>query len=216
MEIIKSQKGFLTILLGKPDMGKSTLSIYDCAEHLRDNEKALYFTYEYCQSIVFNKLISHFHLKWQELYKLKVLDSNGVPLELLCEYVTFKRPDLDIVYVDYLDLVAAATYDADSDKEANIQAIVAKLADLAKQLNIAIILLSQVGAETSIEKTVEHLNNLTAFIEKPCNVIKMFIAKGNFVETTIDYGETSQIILVDKENNLKHFSSVNIKLLYND
>ena len=35
MEIIKSQKGFLTILTGKTDMGKSTITVYDCSEEER-------------------------------------------------------------------------------------------------------------------------------------------------------------------------------------
>lgn len=215
MEIIKSKRGFLTILTGKTDMGKSTFTIYDCAEHLRNNEKALFFTYEYCQSVVFNKLTEHFHMKWQDLYKLKILDANGVPLDLLMNYVRVKRPDLDIVYIDYLDMLAEATYGKADDQTVNIQTIVYQLANLAAELNISIILLSQIGSESTIEQTVEHLNNFTTMLKQPNNVIKMFIAKGNFVDSKVDYSETSQIIYVDG-NNLRHFSSINIQSLYGD
>ena len=34
MEIIKSEQGQLTILTGKTDMGKSTLTVYDASEFI--------------------------------------------------------------------------------------------------------------------------------------------------------------------------------------
>ena len=82
MEIIKSQKGFLTILTGKTDMGKSTITVYDCSEQLRRGNNVLFFEYEYCQSIIYNKLVSHFGLKWPDLFKLNLVDASGLSLDL--------------------------------------------------------------------------------------------------------------------------------------
>ena len=80
MEIIKSQKGFLTILTGKTDMGKSTITVYDCSEQLRRGNSVIFFEYEYCQSIIYNKLISHFGMKWQDLFRLNLVDAAGLSL----------------------------------------------------------------------------------------------------------------------------------------
>ena len=60
MEIIKTEKGYLTILAGKTDMGKSTITVYDASEFLKSGQSVVFFSYEYCQSIIYNKLISHF------------------------------------------------------------------------------------------------------------------------------------------------------------
>ena len=72
MEIIKVEKGCLTILTGKTDMGKSTITVYECGENLRAGEKVIFFSYEYCQSIIYNKLISHFNLSWSQLLNLNI------------------------------------------------------------------------------------------------------------------------------------------------
>ena len=43
----------------------------------------LFFEYEYCQSIIYNKLVSHFGLKWPDLFKLNLVDAP------LCKPMTF-------------------------------------------------------------------------------------------------------------------------------
>ena len=94
MEIIKSQKGFLTILTGKTDMGKSTITVYDCSEQLRRGSNVIFFEYEYCQSIIYNKLVSHFGLKWQDLFKLNLVDASGLSLGMLIELIKEKNQDV--------------------------------------------------------------------------------------------------------------------------
>ena len=47
MEIIKVEKGCLTILTGKSDMGKSTITVYECGENLRVGQKVIFFSYEF-------------------------------------------------------------------------------------------------------------------------------------------------------------------------
>ena len=46
MEIIKTEKGYLTILTGKTDMGKSTITVYECSENLKIGKKVIFFSYE--------------------------------------------------------------------------------------------------------------------------------------------------------------------------
>lgn len=218
MEIIKSQRGFLTILTGKTDMGKSTITVYDSAEQLRKGNNVIFFEYEYCQSIIYNKLISHFGLKWQDLFHLNLVDASNLSLQMIIEIIKEKKDNIDTVYIDYLDLLRNATYpgtDKGDDKEMDhIQAIVKELSNLAAELNIEIVLLSQTGSSSSLEETVEQLTAFGAKA-KADNIIKMFIAKGNVINTKIDISDISHIILVEG-NDLKHFSTINFKEIYKD
>ena len=64
------------------------------------------------------------------------------------------------------------------------------------------------------EKAVARLNAFSETV-KDKNVIKMFMGKGNILDSRIDYSDVIQIILVDGYN-LKLFSSLNIKEIYGD
>jgi len=216
MEIIKTQKGNLTILAGKTDMGKSTITVYDCSEQLREGKSVIFFSYEYCQSIIYNKMISHFNLKWSDLFKFNMVDASNISFDGLKRIIEAKKGNVDIVYIDYLDLLTKATFgDESKDKEAqtkHIQMLVKDLAQLADDMNIAIVLLSQVGASSDFEKTVNQLNDFSSKAKRD-NVIKMFIGKGNVIDSRINYDDISHLILIDGYN-LKHFSSINIKEIY--
>ena len=215
MEIIKSEKGYLTILTGKTDMGKSTITVYDASEYLKIAQNVIFFSYEYCQSIIYNKLISHFGVSWSHLFHLNIVDASGMNMSMLEGIIRSKAGSVDVVYIDYLDLLKNATYGENADEATSlkqIQSIVADLSELAKQLNIAIVLLSQVGSSSDFEKSIARLNSFTEKA-KGKNLIKMFIGKGNVIDSRIQYDDIVHVILVDGYD-LKHFSSVNIREIY--
>lgn len=217
MDIIKSQKGYLTILTGKTDMGKSTITIYECSELLKSGQKVIFFSYEYCQSIIYNKLISHFKIGWGQLFNLNIIDANGLNLQSLVNIVRNKKGNVDSVYIDYLDLLRISTYGDVNDpnrEQEQIQNIIKELASLAKEMDIPIVLLSQSGSSSNFERAVTHLNNMGEKVEDG-NLIKMFIGKGEVINERIDYSNVVHVILVDGYN-LKHYSSINIQEIYND
>ena len=217
MDIIKTENGYLTVLTGKTDMGKSTITVYECSENLKDGKKVLFFSYEYCQSIIYNKLISHFKVGWTQLFNLDIIDASGLRLEYLVDYVRSKKGNVDVIYIDYLDLLKNATFTPANDEAedlAQIQEICKVLASLSIELDIPIILLSQIGASSSFEKSVERLNSFTEKAEAK-NTIKMFIGKGNIINDRIDSSDIVHIILVDGYD-LRHFSTINIKEIYGD
>ena len=219
MEIIKIEKGYLTILTGKPDMGKSTITVYECGETLRLGKRALFFSYEYTQSIIYNKLISHFGFEWPQLLNLNIVNSYGLGLDTIIEIIRAKKGTINIgaIYIDYLDLLKEATFpkaNDDAEDLAQIQEICRVLAALALELNVPIILLSQIGASSDFEKAVERLNSFTEKVEGN-NVYKMFIGKGNVIDTRIDYSDIVHIILIEGYG-LRYFSSINIKEIYGD
>lgn len=217
MEVIKLEKGYLTILTGKTDMGKSTITVFECGENLRAGQKVAFFSYEYCQSIIYNKLISHFNLGWSQLMNLNIVDAFGINLDTLVTIMREKKGNVDAIYVDYLDLLKEATFPKAETEQKDleqIQEIVRVLAKLAKELDVPVVLLSQVGSSSNFEKAVERLNSFTQKVETH-NAIKMFIGKGNIIDSRIDYSDIVHVILVD-EYNLRHFSSINIKEIYGD
>ena len=217
MEIIKTDPGYLTILTGKTDMGKSTITVYDASECLKSGQNVIFFSYEYCQSIIYNKLISHFGMSWSTLFRLNIVDAMGMDIRSLCTYVRAKKAAgaVDAVYIDYLDLLQQSSFPKPETEEEHlkeVRTIVNELAALAIELNIPIVLLSQTGASTDFEKTVSQLN---AFSETAPgkNVTKMFIGKGNIIDPRINYDDIVHIILVDGYD-LRHYSSLNIKEIY--
>ena len=217
MEIIKVERGYLTILTGKTDMGKSTITVYECGEDLKKGNRVAFFSYEYCQSVIYKKLTTHFQVGWSELLNLNIIDAAKLNLATIVSTIRAKRESIDVVYIDYLYLLKTTSYPTAKDEKENlvqIQEICKVLADLAIELNIPIILLSQVGASSDFEKTVERLNAFTEKVEAK-NTIKMFIGKSNLIDSRIDFNDIVHIILVDGYN-LKHFSSINIKEIYGD
>lgn len=215
MEIIKSEKGYLTILTGKTDMGKSTITVYDASELLKIGQSVIFFSYEYCQSIIYNKLISHFGVGWSTLFKLNIVDAMGLSLREVIQIIRAKKEDVGAVYIDYLDLLRKSTYpkpESEGEDLKQVQEIVQDLAALAKELNIPIVLLSQIGSSSNFEEAVTRLNSLSEKV-KANNVIKMFIGKGNVIDARISYDDIVHIILVDGYD-LRHFSSINIKEIY--
>lgn len=217
MEIIKLEKGYLTILTGKTDMGKSTITVFECGENLRAGQRVVFFSWEYCQSIIYNKLISHFKLGWAQLMNLNIVDAANLDLEALIKIMREKKGTVDVLYVDYLDLVKQCSFKTAKDEEEDltqIQEICRVLAALAKELDIPVVLLSQVGSSSDFEKAVERLNAFTSKVDTH-NTIKMFIGKGNIIDSRIDYTDIVHVILVDGYN-LKHYSSINIKEIYGD
>ena len=217
MEIIKVEKGYLTILTGKTDVGKSTITVYNCGENLKEGEKVIFFSYEYCQSIIYNKLTSHFKLSWAQLFHLDIVDSANLTLNNIVDIARAKKGNVDVIYIDYLDLLKNTTYpkaENDTDELAQIQEICSTLAALAKELNVPIVLLSQTGSSTDFEESVSRLNSFTETVKNQ-NAIKMFVGKGNVIDSRIDYSDIVHIILVDGYD-LRYFSSINIKEIYGD
>ncbi len=219
MEIIKTQPGHLTILTGKTDMGKSTITVFDASEMIKERKKVIFFSYEYCQSIIFNKLTFHFNLKWADLFNTVVVDAAGWNLDNVINYIKVKKDLVDIVYIDYLDLLKNWTYGNKPVDRATeikqIQTICKELADVAKEMNISIVLLSQTGSEETFEETVSQLNLFCEKVKPAETAIKMFIGKGSVIDSKIKFDDISHIILIDGYN-LKHFSSLNLKEIYKD
>jgi len=215
MKEIKTEKGYLSILMGKSGMGKSTISVYDSLEKIRSKQSVVYFSIEYCQSIVYNKLIEHFGIKWQDLFTLNIVDAQTYDLQDVTKLIRKIKPE--IVYIDYLDLLRKNTYNVDQKADENerikhSKLIVTELASLAKELGISIILLSQEIESSVFEDSINALNKMSEDV-KDKNVIKMFIGRDGVFSDQIHCENISHVILVDGYD-LKHVSSINVQEIY--
>lgn len=215
MKEIKTEKGHLSILMGKSGMGKSTISVYDALDNIHQKKPTIYFSIEYCQSIIYNKLIEHFGVKWQDLYEFNVVDAQTYDLQDIVKLINKIKPE--VVYIDYLDLLRKNTYNVDqtATPEERIKyskLIVTELAGLAKELNISIILLSQEIESSEFEDSVEALNKMSEDVSNK-NVYKMFIGRDGVFSDKIACDNISHVILVDGYD-LKHVSSINVEQIY--
>ena len=215
MKEIKTNNGYLSILMGKSGMGKSTISVFDALNNIRENKTIVYFSIEYCQSIIYTKLVEHFGIKWKELFNLNVVDAQTYKLEDITSLINKIKPD--IVYIDYLDLLRKNTYGIDQnsiydERIKYSRLIVSELAKLAKELNIAIILLSQEIESSEFEDSINALNAMSEDVTDK-NVIKMFIGRDGVFSNKINCDNISHVILVDGYD-LKHVSSINVLEMY--
>lgn len=219
MKIIKTQKGSLSLLGGKTDMGKSTVACYDCAESLKQGKGVAFFSFEYCQSVIYNKLVSHFGMKFQDLFKLNVLDASLMDFEAVKKLIKSMKGTVDTVYIDYLDLMAKKT-DYNYADFSNIQKLELKqrmlqeLAQLSFDLQIEIIVLARVHASLDLDNTIDYLNMLTSTSHSPAPVVKMFLAKDELINPILKASNMSSVIIIDDNNELVLFSSMNLKQIY--
>lgn len=217
MKEIKTEKGFLSILMGKSGMGKSTIAVYDTLENILEKKETIYFSIEYCQSIIYNKLIEHFGVKWQDLYNFNVVDAQTYTLQDVVNTIRKIKPE--VVYIDYLDLLRKNSYNVDQNANADerikySKLIVTELGKVAKELNISIIILSQEIESSEFEDSVNALNKMSEDVENK-NVIKMFIGRDGVFSDKIACDNISHVILVDGYD-LKHVSSINVQEIYKD
>jgi len=199
MEILKTQKGCLSVLAGQTDMGKSTMAVFNCAEQLKEGKHVVFFSYEYCQSIIFNKLVSHFGLKWTELYNLVIVDGKGMAVQEIQNIIETRLGTIDVIYIDYLDLLRKVVVERNPDLERAtktevIQDIVSKLAQMAEKYKISIVLLTQAPAEAKMDGLVDWLNLVTAQVHTAALPINMFISKGEALNPLITSNDVSHVL----------------------
>jgi len=215
MKEIKTEAGSLSILMGKSGMGKSTISVCDMVSNIKEKKEVVYFSIEYPQSIIYNKLIDHFGLKWKDLFNINIVDGQTYVLEDVVS--TIKKIQPEFVYIDYLDLLRKNTYGIDQkatydERVKYSKMIISVLAALAKELEISIIVLSQEIESSAFEDSVNALNAMSEDV-KDKNVIKMFIGRDGVFSKEINCENISHVILVDGYD-LKHVSSINVQEIY--
>ena len=170
------QKSNLIIMAGRPGMGKSTF-ILNCAKNAAKlNKKVAFFSLEMSSTELIKKVLSneseinlhkinHGNLDFYEIEKLREI-SNNINSNILIDDTAAlstnalrtkairlkKKDNIDLIIVDYLQLMKASGLSGKENREREINIISQSLKNLAKELNIPVIALSQLNRDVEKRK----------------------------------------------------------------
>lgn len=187
-------RGQVIVLAARPSMGKTALSMHHAMSAAQGGYGVLYLSMEMVASELADRAIASLgkiHLgnlltadmneaewsgvtvatgKMQDL-PLHVLDRSGLNFYQVATYARRhkRKHGLDVLVVDYLQLMAGAD---DEKRHAQIEEITRNLKTLAKELDVAVLLLSQLSRKTeeSRRPKLSHLRD-SGSIEQDADVV---------------------------------------------
>ena len=187
-------RGQVIVLAARPSMGKTALSMHHALHAATCGYGVLYLSMEMVASELADRAIAalgRIHLgnlltakmkedewegvtvaagKMQDL-PLHVLDRSGLNFFQVATYARRhkRKHGMDVLVVDYLQLMAGAD---EEKRHAQIEEITRSLKSLAKELDVAVILLSQLSRKTeeSRRPTLSHLRD-SGSIEQDADVV---------------------------------------------
>lgn len=232
-ELDYSTSGFhssdLVLIAARPSMGKTAFAL-NIAEYMavHDNRCVAIFSLEMPKEQLVNRLIainSHVDvariksgelsdIDWINIIesadtigksKLIIDDSSGITIQdIQAKCRKFKvESGLDIVFIDYLQLVGSKQGKNSSASRQEIVAEISKsLKSLARELDIPIVALSQLNRDA--EKRVDHTPMLSDLresgsIEQDADIV-MFIHREDFYNKDSDKKGLAQIIIAKQRN----------------
>lgn len=176
--------GSLNTIAGKPGAGKTALALYMAVHAAKQNKQVAFFSLEMTRSELFGRILSaatsinaniiarRIRSKnwnederrpvlntWGELSELpfEVDDTGGISLaEVGAKCRRAKaRGSLDLVVVDYLQLMGTVGRGSRTRSE-EVGALSRGLKTLAKELHVAVLMLSQLNRQSTTEKPAMH------------------------------------------------------------
>jgi len=188
------RRGQVIVLAARPNMGKTALALHSALEAAREGYSVLFLSMEMVASELADRAIAaHGRINLGKLLTAQMDDAewSGVtaatsklhelPLHVLdrpglnfFQVASFARRHkrkhgLDVLVVDYLQLMVG---NPDDKRHAQIEEITRNLKTLAKQLNIAVLLLSQLSRKTEDARRpkLSHLRD-SGSIEQDADVV---------------------------------------------
>lgn len=190
-------RGQVIVIAARPSMGKTALSLHHSISAAQGGYGVLYLSMEMVASELADRAIAALgrislgnlltakmnQSEWEgvtvatgKLHELPlhVLDRSGLNFYQLATYARRhkRKHGLDLLVVDYLQLMAGAE---ESKRHAQIEEITRNIKSLAKELDVAVLLLSQLSRKTeeSRRPKLSHLRD-SGSIEQDADVV-MFI-----------------------------------------
>lgn len=216
----------LIVIAARPGKGKSSLAL-QIAENLKDN--ALYFSLEMNRRELYARILSRYseveswkimakklnddemkrimgvHAKISPETKIKVFDKiSDVNLIINEIKKSARKGKLKSVFIDYLQLIKGAKGE---NQNLKIGYITGKLKNLSMELEIPIILLSQLSRGNEKESREPQLSDLreSGNIEQDADVV-IFIHEGEFIIAKNRNGKTGKFS-IDFEKQFFRFES---------
>ncbi len=151
-------KGSLILLGGDPGVGKSTLAL-QVGGQIAGNQVVLYISGEESATQVKNR----FSRLGMSTSNLKFLGETSV--DIILATIVKHRPGL--VIIDSIQTLNYDEIESEAGSISQVKAVTAKLAELAKEENIPIVLIGHVTKDGSVAgpRTLEHLVDVVLYLE---------------------------------------------------
>lgn len=133
--------GSLTVIAGRPGMGKSSLAFQIAGNIAECGKRVLLFSLEMDEPLIRKRM----YMQGFEAYKNNVIVCDEPAVSV--EYITQKATDLekiDAIFVDYIQLMRGKNNKLSSCKQ-EVEEIVSGLKLLAEKMNVPIVVVSQLG-----------------------------------------------------------------------
>lgn len=133
--------GSLTVIAGRPGMGKSSLAFQIAGNIAECGKRVLLFSLEMDEPLVRKRM----SMQGFEAYKNNVIVCDEPAVSV--EYITQKATDLekiDAIFVDYIQLMRGKNNKLSFCKQ-EVEEIVSGLKLLAEKMNVPIVVVSQLG-----------------------------------------------------------------------
>lgn len=226
-KIVTLDEGKLIVLASRPAMGKSTfaLNILDDIA-IRQHLPVLYFNLESSKEQIMTKLIAKNsvvsyseikkekinHSEWKKVQeginivsnaKIFVNDTPGISIDRICEKSRkmVKEKDIKFILIDYLQLISYKKSEMLS-RDQEISKISFALKELANELNIPILIVSQLGQGP--EKRKNHRPMIIDFrksesIAQDADVV-MFLYRDDYYNSESEERNVAEIIIAKNHN----------------
>lgn len=148
--LVKLEEGKLCVIAGRPAMGKSDFTLDIVKSILKENKSVLMFNMESTKEMILKKIFNNESKLNME--NLVINDKGGITIDEIIEICreTKKQNNFELIIIDYLQLIGVVK-SLDTRKE-EIDVIVKKIKELTKEMNIPVILVSELSRSLEIRK----------------------------------------------------------------
>lgn len=215
MYIIKTEKGKLTVVKGKTAAGKSMALLADAKDYIEFKMGVLLFTLEQPSTKLLNKMFSKVKAKKEHADCMHIVDM-AFSLETIERVIEDARESIDVVYIDSLEKIVVG--EEVTNKE---HYVMERLTKLAEKKQLPIVITTQVSQENDIianfntDKIVEEIKTLFVNEEEYNKSIKHIVLRNFSGYESYDYF-SSNVHVVEDDNSVTHFSSINLSDYFNN
>lgn len=183
-------KGKLTVVLGRPAVGKTSMAVSLAYELARDGHHPIYFSMEMSKEMLAQRFAAQMGAEVPTDVWANILINDTPSLKVSDIRKIVADQNIDFIIIDYLQLM---TYDGCSSREEEQEQIKNELKALASELDIPIVMLSQMS-----RSQVEAFSELTDYPDHEDD----FEQEGDKEAYTID--EDGNVTITDSVDEIRN------------
>ena len=196
-------KSSLNVIASRPNLGKTTLLLNIATNAIFQNKSVVIFSLEMSKDYIINRFNC---LLSEQVY---IDDTPAVTVEAIREKCIKlkKEQSLDLILIDYFQLITTEKHF--KDKEQEISYISSKLKTLAQELDISIIVSTQLSKDLELREDKRPLlSDLKGTFIQDADVI-MFLYRDDYYNKNTDNKGITEVIIV--KNNYGNCGTIKLK-----